>query len=267
MNLRAWSWLVGVTVLLLSGCASVSTMGLARTLNKGAVQGWVAPGGGGVVSLAASPGGTPVPGIGYPMVEGGVRVGVSDHFELGGKLGFSGIGIEGKIGFVRSPTMDTGVNLSLNPGVTFVGIGSGNIFAGTLTFHLPLLIGIDFAGHELVIGPRLIDQLVMGSSGGSGVALNILYGGGSVGVALRVAPGFRILPEVSIGVPFFVTGSSTGGTTASALGAGGLIFQAGIGFLFGSADQYERAEALPALTPPPPPPAANVPPPPPPPAL
>ncbi len=219
-----------------------------------------------VPTTAASPGGTPPAGIGYPLIEGGVRVGVTDHFELGGKLGFSGIGIEGKIGLIRTPTMDSGINLSLNPGATFVGIGSGNVFAGTLTFHLPVLIGIDFAGHELVIGPRLIDQLVIGSAGANGAAVNIVYGGGSVGVALRVAPGFRILPEFSIGVPFLITGSSTGGGTASALGAGGLIFQAGLGFLFGSADQYERAEALPALTPPPPPPVGNAPLPPPPPS-
>lgn len=262
MNLRVASPLV---VLLLSGCASVSTMGLARTLNKGAVQGWVAPGGGGVLAIASTPGAA-APGIGYPMVEGGVRFGVTDHFELGGKLGFSGIGIEGKIGLIRTPTMDSGVNLSLNPGATFVGIGVNNVFVGTVSFHLPVLIGIDFAGHELVIGPRLIDQVVIGSSGASGTSLNILYGGGSLGVALRVSPGFRILPEFSFGVPFFVSGSTTGGGTTSALGAGGLIFQAGVGFLFGSSDQYERAEPLPALTPPPPPPAGNNPPPPPPPS-
>lgn len=242
-------------VLMMSGCASVSTMGLARTLNQRAVQGWVGPSGGGVIALPASPGGTAA-SLGYPLVEGGVRIGVTDHFELGGKLGFSGIGIEGKVAFVRTPTMDSGVNVSINPGVTFVGAGFGNIFAGTLTFHLPVLIGIDFSGHELVIGPRLIDQLFFGGVGTSGAAVNLIYAGGSVGFAVKVSPGFRILPELSVGVPVF---GSVAGSTATALGGGGLIFQAGLGFLFGTNDQYEHVDVRPALTPPPLPPATPAP--------
>lgn len=238
---------------LLSGCASVSTMGLARTLNQGAVQGWVAPEGGGVVALTGVSTASGATGVGYPLLEGGIRVGVTDHFELGARLGLSGIGLEGKIGFLRSPTMDTGINLSLNPGVTYVGFGAGTAFIGTLTFHLPVLIGIDFGGHELVLGPRFIDQLVFAGITGSGSAgLNVIYAGGSVGFAIKAGSSLRILPEVSIGVPVVTTGT-VGTSSATAVGAGGLIFQAGVAFLFGTSDAYERPEAL---TPPPPPPPA-----------
>jgi hypothetical protein len=253
------SMLLGALAML-SGCASVSTMGLARTLNKGAVQGWVAPSGGGIVATTGVSPGSVGAGIGYPLIEGGVRVGVTDHFELGGKLGFSGIGLEGKGALVRSESMESGVNVSLNPGVTFVGIGSGDLFLGTVTFHLPVLIGIDFAGHELVIGPRLIDQLFLGGAGATGASINVLYAGGSLGIAIKLLPGLRLLPEVAFGVPFLVTGSATGVGTASQLGGGGLIFQAGLGFLFGSPDQYERREVLP-MSPPPLPPAAPLSPP------
>lgn len=248
---------------LLSGCASVSTMGLARTLNQGAVQGWVAPEGGGVVALTGASTVAGSTGVGYPLLEGGIRVGVTDHFELGARLGLSGIGLEGKIGFLRSPTMDTGINLSLNPGVTYVGFGAGPAFLGTLTFHLPVLIGIDFGGHELVLGPRFIDQLVFAGVSGTGSAtssagINVIYAGGSVGVALKVGSSLRILPEVSIGVPLVITGT-VGTSSATAVGAGGLIFQAGVAFLFGTSNSYDPPEALPTPPPPPPPPPANAP--------
>ncbi|MDP1829105.1 MAG: hypothetical protein Q8L48_37930 [Archangium sp.] len=244
---------------LLSGCASVSTMGLARTLNQGAVQGWVAPEGGGVVAVTGTIAGAT--GVGYPLLEGGIRVGVTDRFELGARLGLSGVGLEGKIGFLRSPTMDTGINLSLNPGVTYVGFGLGSAFVGTLTFHLPLLIGIDFGGHELVLGPRFIDQLVFAGTSGTGssassAGINIIYAGGSVGFAIKAGPNLRILPEVSIGVPVVATGT-VGTSSATAVGAGGLIFQAGVAFLFGTSNAYDPPEALP--TPPPPPAPANAP--------
>lgn len=257
------SLLVAV-VWMLSGCASVSTMGLARTLNKGGAQGWVGPSGGGVVALGASPG-SQATTIGYPLVEGGGRIGITDHFELGGRIGFSGIGIEGKVAFLRPPTMDSGVNVSINPGFTFAGFGGGDLFTGTLTFHLPVLIGIDFNGHELVLGPRIIDQVVFGAL--TAAPINVLYAGGSVGFAVKVSPTFRMIPELAIGVPAFITGPNGSGGATSALGGGGLIFQAGLGFVFGGPNQYDNVEPRPLTAPPPPPPLVPAPPPPPPNAL
>jgi hypothetical protein len=238
----------------MTGCASFSTFGLARTLNKGAIQGWVAPGGGGVVAIN----GRTTGGVGYPLLEGGVRVGVTDNIELGGRLGFNGITAEGKFGLVRPPTTDSGFNLSLNPGVGFIGYGasassgttSGGGFFGVLTFHLPVLMGIDFGGHELVIGPRAIDQVIFGnfatSSGGTSSVANIFYAGGSIGIAIKVSGGFRIMPEVAIGVPVVASVTDVGSSAF-----GGLLFQGGVGFLFGSRNQYDPPEPPPTSAPPP----------------
>jgi hypothetical protein len=112
-----------------------------------------------------------------------------------------------------------------------------------LTFHLPLLFGIDFGGHELVIGPRLIDQVLFGTFGNSGgssgsTTANIFYAGGSIGFAARVSPGVRIVPEVAVGVPAYATVADVG---SSALNA--LIIQGGVGFLFGSSNQYDPPNA------------------------
>jgi hypothetical protein len=239
----------------MTGCASFSTFGLARTLNKGAVQGWVAPGGGGVVAINSKASG----GVGYPLLEGGVRVGVTDNIELGGRLGFNGITAEGKFGLLRPPTTDSGFNLSLNPGVGFIGYGastsagstSSGGFVGVLTFHLPILMGIDFGGHELVIGPRAIDQVLFGTfssstAGGSASSVaNIFYAGGSIGFAIKVSGGFRIMPEIAIGVPVVASVSDVGSSAF-----GGLLFQGGVGFLFGSSNQYDPP-APPVTAPPP----------------
>lgn len=227
-------------------------MGLARTLNAGKVQGWVAPEGAGVVAVQ----GSSSVGVGYPNIEGGVRVGLTDHFELGGKLGLSGITVDGKIGLIRSASMDQGFNLSIDPGIGFIGFGtgasaggaSGGAFIGTVSFHLPVLFGIDFAGHELVIGPRLSDQFVFSGSGSSSATANFFAVGGSVGFAIRLGRSFRILPEVAVSVPVVASAGISGLGAVSGAGFGGFLIQGGIGFLFGSADAYESEE------PPPPPP-------------
>ncbi|MFT3712112.1 MAG: hypothetical protein QM817_31095 [Archangium sp.] len=255
------------------GCVSTSTMGLARTLNRGAVQGWVAGEGGGIITAnttASTPTGVPTgtTGTGYPMIEGGVRVGVSDHAELGARLGFSGIGLEGKFAILRSPTMDSGFNLSIAPQVGFFGLGVAGLFAGNLSAQLPVLMGIDFAGHELVFGPKLLNQLflvgITTSSGTGTAAVDLLSAGASVGIALNVGP-LRLMPEVSFVVPFFASGVVSGATGASAVGVGGFIFQAGLGVLFGSQNSYERPVEPPAPAPAPMPlplpPAGDSPPP------
>lgn len=227
---------------LMTGCPSFSTMGLARTLNQGAIQGWVAPEGAGAIPINR-PAGVTTGGIGWPNIEGGVRVGVTDRVELGGRLGFNGIMAEGKFGILRPETTDSGFNLSINPGIGFIGYGAGSGagggFVGVLTFSVPILMGIDFGGHELVIGPRIIDQLLFGSfssssGGGASSTVNVFYVGGSVGFAIKVSGGFRIMPEIAVGVPAVAASVDVGSSAFSAV-----IIQGGVGFLFGSSNQYD----------------------------
>ena len=256
--------------LLLTGCPSVSTFGLARTLNQGAVQGWVAPGGGGAIATSSSGGTSTTATAGYPVLEGGVRYGVTDQFELGAMLGFSGVAVDGKIALLRSLSMEKGFNLSLDPGVGFIGYGASvsggsSSFVGVLNLYLPILFGIDFGGHELIIGPRLLDQVLFGNvtsgSSSTGGTEDVLYVGGSVGFAIRASSVVRILPEVSVGVPVWASFNGVSGS-----GFGGLAFQGGIAILFGSSTQYDPPEPPPPpVTAPPPPPPQQAPPPPPPP--
>lgn len=242
---------IGLLVLVVfTGCASTSTMGLARTLNQGAVQGWVAAEGGANVPVTTTPGSTTTTAVGYPMLEGGVRFGASDHVELGAKLGFNGIGLEGKFALVRPETMDNGINVSIAPQASFVGIAVPGASIGNFTAQLPVLIGFDFAGHELVLGPRLHNQFAFGTlstnNGLESVSLNLLSAGMTVGFAIKVGASVRIVPEIALLVPFFAAvGANTSGTSSVVAGAGvgGFSLQAGVGFLFGSRDAYERPAA------------------------
>jgi prepilin-type processing-associated H-X9-DG protein len=148
------------------------------------------------------------------------------------------------------------VNVSINPSATFITTG----IVDSLSFALPVLIGIDFSGHELIIGPRLIDQLFFNgvATGVGGGPVNVLYAGGSVGIALRISSSFRMLPEVAIAVPVY--GTAPGGAASTTLG-GGLIFQVGVGFLLGTENQYDAPQAAPVGPPPPPLPPEVSPPP------
>ncbi|MGV3623733.1 MAG: hypothetical protein ACO1OB_23140 [Archangium sp.] len=236
-----------LAAMIASGCASTSTMGLARTLNRGAVQGWVAAEGGANVPVTANPSSTTTAAVGYPNLEGGVRFGASDNVELGAKLGFNGFGLEGKFALVRPETMESGLNVSIAPQASFLGLAVPGATIGNFTAQLPVLFGFDFAGHELVLGPRLHNQLVFGavSTGNQieSVNLNLLSAGMTVGFAIKVGSSVRIVPEIALLVPFFAAvGANTQGTSSVVAGAGvgGFSLQAGVGFLFGSRDAYER---------------------------
>lgn len=215
--------------LFFSGCVSTSTMGLARTLNKGAVQGWV---GGGAFAPVPPNDGRMAP---LPMVEAGVRTGVTDRVELGARAGLAGIGLEGKFALARASTMDRGVNVSLSPQASVIVLPSGGLWGGNVAVSLPLLIGIDFAGHELIIGPRLHDMVGFGGLGDLTYSVNVLSAGLSLGVAIKVGP-VRIVPEVSALMPFHTAAFGSPGELA----VKGVVLQAGVGVLLGSADAYEQ---------------------------
>jgi hypothetical protein len=218
-------------------------MGLARTLDKGHVQGYITPG-----IIGAAGGGT---GGVAPMFEGGIKYGITDNAEIGARLGLSGLSLQGKFSLMRSPTMDTGLDMALAPeiGGVFYGAtgGASSGGGGALSFALPLLIGFNMGGHQFILGPKLADSLIWGgvSSGGAGgsTTINVLMGGASVGFALKVGDSFRLLPEVSALYPIVGAAStSVGGTSSGGVGFGGqaLIFQFGLGLVFGG---YEGTPA------------------------
>jgi hypothetical protein len=219
--------------LLLAGCPSFSTMGTARTIPVGKTQFVVSP-------QAAYTKRWSIGGLDqrtdalFPQFELGIRHGVTEDVEVGAKGWVLGFLVDAKLQLLRSQSDSSGVDLAIAPGVGYLGFTQGQSLASpsltasqnSLSFYLPLLVGINFAGgSQLVIGPKLIDQIILPSSQtGAG---NVLWGGASLGYAWKVGD-FRLLPEVTVVYPMSVV-QKPGAT----FNFSGIAAQAGIGLLFG----------------------------------
>lgn len=213
------------TLLLLAGCPSFSTMGTARTLPKGKGQFFVAPGGMVLKDFQRDSTGQ-YESFGLPTVEFGGRYGVADGVEVGGKVWMMGAELDTKLALLRAPTADAGLDVALAPAISLYPFTSGDQNATYGWLHLPLLVGVNLGGSQLVLGPRVSGMLVTGS----GDDISALWLGGSIGYAWKVGDGFRILPELSVAYPAHVT---VGASTDTDLVPEGAIIQGSIGLLFG----------------------------------
>jgi hypothetical protein len=215
---------------LLTGCPSFTTMGTARTLPEKKGQFYIAPGYMQLSSFQRDTAANKSVSIGFPTVEFGGRYGITDRFELGGKAWFFGAELDAKLALLRSERLDSGVNVSLAPGLSYMNFtsgGTGSTHASYAWFHLPLLIGFATGGGgELTVGPRVSDMLV--SSNGNTV--NVVWLGGSLGYAIRIGEGMRVLPEVTFSYP---ASASAGGVTVTELTPKGAAIQVNLGLLFG----------------------------------
>ncbi len=212
-------------------------MSSARTLQKGKFQVSMAPGAYGAVSSTSN--------VYLPQLDLQGRYGVTDRFELGARLWLVGAAVDAKFGLFRSADPNNGFNLSVDPGLGYLGLtssGSGSSASvGTVTLYLPVLLGFRFAGHELTVGPKLVDMVLLGSSNGtSTLGGNILLAGSSIGFAIRVGDNFKITPEASFLYPF--AGSTTSGSNVAV--GGGAIVQLALGFQFGGAETPPPATDL-----------------------
>lgn len=212
-------------LLLLAGCPSFSTMGTARTLPKGKGQFFVAPGGMVLRDFQRDSNGQ-YESFGLPTVEFGGRYGVTDGVEVGGKVWMMGAEIDGKFALLRAPSADEGLDVSLAPAVSLYPFTSGDQNATYAWVHLPLLVGVNLGGSQLVLGPRASGMFITGS----GDDVTALWLGGSLGFAWKVGDGFRLLPELSVAYPAHVR---VGADATTDLEPKGAIIQGSIGLLFG----------------------------------
>jgi hypothetical protein len=176
----------GVGGWLMSGCVST---GMARTLNKGQFQFSAAPGIHSSVRL-----GDLANSEVRPHAELGVRYGVTDRLDVGGRLFLSGAAVDTRIGLVRAPSLDRGVDLTLAPILSLTNRGTGD--DKQLIAELPLLLGINpGAGIQVVIGPRVGTTFVV-DPGTIGEPKAMV--GTSLGVALPLGKWLRVVPEVTV---------------------------------------------------------------------
>ena len=200
-----------------SGCVST---GMARTVDKGALQ----------VSLAAGVQNVGshnpreeklAPFISMPQVDLGVRYGLTDRIDVGARLFLPGVAVDGRFALVRAPSLQSGVDLTVAPGLLYSHAGSGTYLdEPAMHAELPLLLGVNMGGSQLVLGAR------------AGVLFNLkesppsrgrssLTVGTSLGVAVPFTSWLRLLPELSLRV------QATEGPYLP------FILHAGVGVVFG----------------------------------
>jgi len=211
------------------GCATIGTYETANTLGQGKLQFAIEPA---YESFAGS--GTTVS---VPRIDFAGRYGVSDSVDIGARAGTSFIEFLTK--FQLTDHAQKSVVLSLAPRVGGLVAGGEGSTGGLINVTLPFLIGIGVGeGSQLIIGPKLLNILVFSSSGGDSGTADILLAGTTLGYSAKLGDNFRLLPE--FGIVFPIVGSaraSSGGSSVSStdLIGGGVIFQIGVGFLFGGA--------------------------------
>jgi hypothetical protein len=212
---------------LLTACPSFTTMGTARTLDKGKGQFYVATGVMSLQSFQQDANGDRL-SLTLPSFEFGGRYAVTDRFELGGKVWPIGAELNGKVALLRTPQLGAGLNVALAPAVSVYAFSAGDSTSATYAWiHLPLLLGIGVpGGSELTIGPRVSDMLVASKSD----TLNVVFLGGSLGYAWRLGDGVRILPEVTFAYP---VSADVGGQGVTDLEPRGGMLQVNVGLLLG----------------------------------
>lgn len=234
------SALIGV---LGTGCASVSHVQTADTLGAGRFQFAIEPG---LLGAAVLGGEENVAAAGYvPHFDMALRYGVSERVDLGVRVGSSLAELQTK--FLLTQPNDPVKAISLAPSISGASFGSGTSVDGEelsssyLNVAVPLLVGFKTkGGSELVLGPRAIWTRVSGDVGNEGAAVNILSVGASVGYALRVTEGFRIMPEVGLSFPVVGEVNSTSSDSEAIAGFNGGFAQFKLGFLFGAGRPVRR---------------------------
>jgi hypothetical protein len=188
-------------------------MGLARTLDKGRVQFAAAPGGMLNVGNYSGKEKDTLQG----QVDLAIRYGLTDHTEFGFKLWLGGGIIDSKLSLLRTDG-NSGVDVAIDPGL---GLRLGNQVPFEGIIQLPVLIGFNFGGNQLVLAPKLVDEIALG---GPEVGHTLLVGS-SVGYAFKLGNSVRLMPEVTVMYPAFVNTSFSG--------ASSVIVQGGLGLLIG----------------------------------
>lgn len=209
----------------LSACLTSGVVQTAETAGKDNFQFAIEPG---VLGVEAGGGG----GAFVPSINISGRYGVTDRFDLGGRIGSTLIEVQGKYMFTE-PAEDE-IQVSIAPHIGGLAAGGSGAAAGFFWIKSPVLIDIPVGSSDLVLGPgpRIVG---VASGGGGDSAGGVIFGlGTSIGYAARVGERARIMPEFAFDVPIVAAGAA-GGETASVggLAGNGFVWTFQVGVLLG----------------------------------
>ncbi|MEO0606174.1 MAG: hypothetical protein AAF211_32395 [Myxococcota bacterium] len=202
-----------------------TTMHRAQTLGQGNVEVSLEPGVSGL-GLGGGDAEVPVESVVVPTFWVSARYGVTDRFDIGGRIGSGFVEIHTNI-MLTNPEAD--LRVSLAPYGTPLFFGLGSVGGGALFLNVPVLIGIPIGDSELTLGPGVRTSTFFAAGAGG----TIVEPSGSIGISAQLGDNFRLHPEFGIAYGAFGIGSAgEGAETISAVGASRFSFA--LGFQFGS---------------------------------
>ncbi|WP_257449682.1 hypothetical protein [Archangium lipolyticum] len=164
------------------------------------------------------------PGAAYPQGEVGVRYGLTERIDVGARVFIPGIEADARFGLLRALSLKHGVDLTLAPSVRYIpNFDLSSAWDGAGMVQLPLLIGVNLEGYQLVLGPRV--AYLFGKALDYTTSREPLLVGSSLGVAVPIGRWFHVMPEVSV----------LQEPTRPPLEH--VMLQAGVGFIFGGYTQ------------------------------
>ncbi len=220
----------GVMAIGAMACASacsIATLGTARPVDSGETQFVLAPAFNRVgLSQSGRPG---------PQVEIGGRYGVTENVDIGARLWLPlpGYTLDSRIALRKAAQPDSGLDISLNPGVMYIYAPGGDTNGTALHFttvQLAALFGIHLGGgRQIVVGPKVVDILSTDTSTDFGSTFNMVIVGSSLGLVWPVTRNLSVVPELSAGLA--VSGAVKG--FGNDIGNNGNVLQFSLGLLFG----------------------------------
>ncbi len=187
-------WLIALVA---SGCASQSGLGRATTLAPGVSQ--FTPGVEGTLVSVRTAENTNVPAP-WLLLGLGYRHGVTEWLELGGRVwGFGwphyltsvGVALDAKLQLYKG----TRWHIALAPSVKYHAVALGDSPWNIGVLELPVLFGLNFGLHQLVLGVRVTDTLLTGLGTNP---VNSVWVGTHVGVSFRAGRRVELMPELGI---------------------------------------------------------------------
>ncbi len=174
-----------LALLALAGCPAFTAMGPARTVGPGSSQTWVSAGAYRTILVSGTPPGPVDRSVEWlPLIETGLRLGLSDSVDLTLRAGTGGASIGPRIQLVRSAKEDSGVDLLLETSVGWTSLlaGSSDDRVSGACAGLALPLGVNLGGGSQVVAtPRVavVRDAVLGAAtlAGGSLALVLRTGG------------------------------------------------------------------------------------------
>ena len=229
LNPRVRSSFALLMVALGPGCASMGAMQRADTLPPGQYQVLVETSVQNAVGRDLGDGKR----ISWPYFAVHYRRGLSQRVEW--SVGASLLSLKAGLKVRLNDLLDEGFALSLAPELGGAVFGEGDNSDGLVAASLPLLLGWRLGQDgQWVVGPRVQYLRTFPRATRSARPFELFGVGASCGVVLPMGSGFGVMPEVSVLSPigrdrfelFERLSPRIGGTH-------GVLFQVGVGFLFG----------------------------------